>query len=295
MKRKLLSKLSLLSIVALFAVSCSKDEVDPPVVEFSYTISDLSVTFATTALRATSFSWDFGDGTTSTEENPVHVYTASGTYTVILTATNDGGSTTSKEEIKIEKPLITLDGKFDDWSQVSSDKVASATLADSAALTALKEIKFCADDNFIYFYMKVDTTDVNPVDIFLNTDNNATTGASSWLFADAGVDYLMEGMIHSNLDVEVFKHDDTAGADSWTWNSVVAAGSGVITISDIKTVSGKVVEFEGRIVREMIPATLQDNLKIGVFVSKNNWSEAGALPRPKDGADALPMLTVKLK
>ncbi len=33
-------------------------------------------------------SWDFGDGARSTERNPVHVYTAPGTYTVSLTAAN---------------------------------------------------------------------------------------------------------------------------------------------------------------------------------------------------------------
>ncbi len=39
--------------------------------------------------------WDFGDGNTSDQENPLHTYTEAGTYTVSLTVTNDfGGSTT---------------------------------------------------------------------------------------------------------------------------------------------------------------------------------------------------------
>jgi PKD repeat protein len=36
----------------------------------------------------TSWSWDFGDGNTSTTQNPQHTYTAAGTYTVSLTAFN---------------------------------------------------------------------------------------------------------------------------------------------------------------------------------------------------------------
>jgi PKD repeat protein len=40
----------------------------------------------------TSYSWDFGDGTTSTDQNPTHTYTAPGTYTVIETITGPGGS-----------------------------------------------------------------------------------------------------------------------------------------------------------------------------------------------------------
>ncbi|SHI90665.1 Por secretion system C-terminal sorting domain-containing protein [Hymenobacter daecheongensis DSM 21074] len=43
----------------------------------------------------TSWLWNFGDGTTSTLQNPSHQYTTSGTYTVALTATNAFGSNTS--------------------------------------------------------------------------------------------------------------------------------------------------------------------------------------------------------
>jgi PGF-pre-PGF domain-containing protein len=42
----------------------------------------------------TSWSWSFGDGATSTAQNPIHTYTAPGTYTVSLTATTAGGSST---------------------------------------------------------------------------------------------------------------------------------------------------------------------------------------------------------
>lgn len=36
--------------------------------------------------NARSFTWDFGDGTTSTERNPMHIYAEAGSYTVKLTA-----------------------------------------------------------------------------------------------------------------------------------------------------------------------------------------------------------------
>jgi len=41
----------------------------------------------------TGWSWSFGDGNTSTEQNPVHTYTAPGNYTVNLTASSEAGST----------------------------------------------------------------------------------------------------------------------------------------------------------------------------------------------------------
>ncbi|MBU1072032.1 PKD domain-containing protein, partial [bacterium] len=40
----------------------------------------------------TSWSWNFGDGGVSTQQNPPHVYTVAGTYSVTLTATGPGGS-----------------------------------------------------------------------------------------------------------------------------------------------------------------------------------------------------------
>ncbi|RZK53247.1 MAG: PKD domain-containing protein, partial [Hymenobacter sp.] len=43
----------------------------------------------------TSWRWDFGDNTSSTQQNPLHTYAAAGTYQVRLTATNAAGSTTS--------------------------------------------------------------------------------------------------------------------------------------------------------------------------------------------------------
>lgn len=44
-----------------------------------------------------SWSWDFGDGGTSTLQNPTHDYTVAGSYTVILTATNDCGEDTEEK------------------------------------------------------------------------------------------------------------------------------------------------------------------------------------------------------
>lgn len=40
----------------------------------------------------TSWQWDFGDGNTSTQQNPTHVYTSPGTYNVTLRVTDDNGA-----------------------------------------------------------------------------------------------------------------------------------------------------------------------------------------------------------
>lgn len=55
---------------------------------------NFNVTFTNTSVNASSYLWDFGDGNTSTDVNPLHSYTAAGTYTVSLTATENGCSRT---------------------------------------------------------------------------------------------------------------------------------------------------------------------------------------------------------
>jgi len=54
-----------------------------------------------------SWSWDFGDGNTSTQQNPTHTYTAPGSYTVALTVTNAGGcsKTTTKSNFLVVDDL----------------------------------------------------------------------------------------------------------------------------------------------------------------------------------------------
>lgn len=62
-----------------------------------------AVSFTNSSSNATSYVWNFGDGTTSTDANPVHPYTADGSYTVELYATNACGvdSFTSSQPVQI--------------------------------------------------------------------------------------------------------------------------------------------------------------------------------------------------
>jgi uncharacterized protein (TIGR02145 family) len=75
-----------------------------PTAEFSCSQMDVkigqSVSFVDESTEnPNSWSWDFGDGDTSTEQNPTHIYQNEGKYTIALTATNETGSDT---EIKSE-------------------------------------------------------------------------------------------------------------------------------------------------------------------------------------------------
>jgi PKD repeat protein len=66
---------------------------DPPVADFAFQATGLNVAFADQSTgNPTSWSWDFGDGSKSTQQNPSHTYAKAGTYAVVLTASNAAGS-----------------------------------------------------------------------------------------------------------------------------------------------------------------------------------------------------------
>lgn len=68
---------------------------------FTYSINNKTATFQNNSAKATSYKWAFGDGATSTQNNPTHVYSSNGQYTVTLTSSNNCFSETRIDTITV--------------------------------------------------------------------------------------------------------------------------------------------------------------------------------------------------
>jgi PKD repeat protein len=71
-----------------------------PIADFTHACSDRTCDFfdASTDDGPLTWDWSFGDGSTSTDENPRHSYTADQSYTVTLTVTDEEGATDSASQ-----------------------------------------------------------------------------------------------------------------------------------------------------------------------------------------------------
>ncbi|MFH2144052.1 MAG: S8 family serine peptidase [Bacteroidota bacterium] len=73
-----------------------------PIASFSYADNLGVVTFTNTSSPSgTSYYWDFDDGNTSTQQNPVHTYTVAGNYNVMFIVTNSCGSDTVYQAVNV--------------------------------------------------------------------------------------------------------------------------------------------------------------------------------------------------
>lgn len=121
MKLKHNLQYSVLFVFSLILFSCEDNDSGIDFVEFEARfISDAenrTITFNNLSTGASTFLWDFGDGTSSTLISPTKTYEQDGTYSVTLTAADSNGNTDSFiDEIEVEFVLI-VNGDFENGSQ----------------------------------------------------------------------------------------------------------------------------------------------------------------------------------
>lgn len=97
-----LNYIYLFSFILLFG-SCARPVANFLVEDESFT-APVKIQFKNSSKNAESYTWDFGDGTYSQDENPEHKYVLSGNYRVILEAQKGKKKNSMEKQIHVDAP-----------------------------------------------------------------------------------------------------------------------------------------------------------------------------------------------
>lgn len=266
--KKLQHILLLTTTAVIIFSSCKKNSSKPaPFVFYSITVDGATVSFENKSKGATSYKWDFGDGSSSTDENPVHTYPGKGKYVPTLYATaSDGTTAEASTVINIAKTsAIKLDDHtLSDWDTVTHNVVIGGTDAGNFI-----KAKYDYDGNNVYFYFEQHTSkaDGNIYDLYIDADNNYSTGYLTGDIPGGAYEVLLEGSIFDNW-LDVYYHSGDQGSfDGYKPQSI----NEFYTVGTFQE-SGGVLKFEGALKRSKLKGLTGKGLKIGVQVAANDWS-----------------------
>lgn len=194
-------------------------------------------------------------------------------------------------------PINVKDNSVADWDAIAPEKIASFDVTAAPLWGGLKHIKVYADEVYINYMLVFDPakyvqhTSVDAMHIYMNADNDETTGGFFDSFADACADLMFEGSFYDDdenpisYSPTVHKWVGPVGGLPATrvgeWDEVwEAAGT-------IKGESQLVADsiFEGRLLVDLVPGGFaKDGFGIG-FDLQQNWNNIGLLPQvnTKDG------------
>jgi len=152
----------------------------------------LTVQFTDTSLNApTSWLWDFGDGGTSTLQNPVYTFPSPGTYMVSLNASNSFGFNQSTQTNMIQvidtdsTPLPTYRGIN---IRVANDEGVKYNVSDGVVADNTAGITYTFVPNTYFVSFRSDSGGLNPLHI--STSPSTTSGQLTTTTNQSGTFYL---------------------------------------------------------------------------------------------------------
>ena len=154
----------ILIILPLILFSCELKPEASFYVDNAEPVVGQEVFFTNDSYNAKRYEWDFGDNTFSEAENPVHVYTGSGTYIVTLTAFSKTGlSDQAMMEIEVLIPTlleVEVLEYYDKYPVGNASVILYPTLSDwdnetnsitEGFTSGTGKVVFSGLDNFVYY------------------------------------------------------------------------------------------------------------------------------------------------
>src|SRR6266576_3888557 len=213
----------------------------PPTANFTSSCSALSCNFTSTSSDAdgsiASYAWTFGDGGTSTAQNPSHSYAAGGTYTVTLRVTDNQGaqSTTTSKSVTVTAPnqpptanfTSSCSGLSCNLTSTSSDPDGSIsayswTFGDGATSTAANPSHTYGSGGTYTVTLRV--TDNRGAQSGATSKSVTVTTPNSALVVNAGPDaHALTGLLYSTS----FSFSDATPNGPWSYR--IAWGDGSVS------------------------------------------------------------------
>ncbi len=170
------------------AVTTAAQSLVNPVVAFYADETDGSAPFEVkfhdmSSGGPTSWSWDFGDGTSDTTKDPSHTYQDAGTYTVRMTATTRSGSASATRE---------------DYIMV--DSAATATATTTLTTTATTSSTTASTSNLLAAFTGSPRSGIAPLTVVFSDTTVGTPIDWKWDFGDGASD-TTQNPVHTYTDV----------------------------------------------------------------------------------------------
>lgn len=211
------------------------DDLNKPIAEFSFSIVQNTVSFTNDSKYGETYQWNFGDGNSSTEQNPKHSYTNNGDYTVTLTVKNFLGENSQTKTINITGIINTnnrllfvannygITKQFVHAIDASTGNIKWSNDSYSGyirgGLTLVNNVLYFGDDDYLYAA-------------------NADNGAILWKFS------LSEGMkssplVHNGVvyigtnEKKVYAINASSGAKKWEFETVASVTASPIIHNNV--------------------------------------------------------------
>lgn len=158
--------------------------------DFTYTTNDLTVVFTNTSVGATAYTWNFGDGSSlSNETSPSHTYNSTGNYFVTLTASAAGSDNNVKN-----KDIYVSSGSTGTGTDITFTNNAFTEFS----ITMNGETKNVASGANVTFYSVPGSSVYYSAYTYEKNDKNVQIGESVSL---SNILYISGGTASCNLDI----------------------------------------------------------------------------------------------
>jgi PKD repeat protein len=207
------------NVTANHTIAVSFKTASAPTANFSAApltgAAPLTVTFTDTSTGIiTSWAWDFGDSTTSAQQNPVHVYNNAGAYTVKLTATGPGGSNTKTQSNYIMVNTYTISATA--YANGSISPAGTTTVISGGSQT----YTITPSSGYQVSTVKVDGVSVGPVTsyTFSNVTANHTIAVSFKTASAPTANFSATPLTGTAPLTVAFTDTSTGTVTGYSWN-----------------------------------------------------------------------------